>query len=145
MATDQFSRWRWLKEKYVAVKVNASNRQSQKSSARSELDTLRALSETNRRHNGWWCVRHILDSFALKSSSGKDHLSVVLEPLREPLWIYQQRFADGVIPSDILKIMLQMILHGLDYIHSECRIIHTGLPFVSLRFTLVQRLFANRQ
>ncbi|OAX78444.1 CMGC/SRPK protein kinase [Emergomyces africanus] len=118
------NQWRWLKDKYVALKINSSIRQSQKHTARSELDTLRILSETNRHHKGWWFVSHLLDSFTLKSSSGKDHLSIILEPLREPLWIYQQRFG-GVIPSDILKIMLQMILPGLDYIHFECHIIHT--------------------
>lgn len=111
----------------MAVKINASIRQSQKNTARSELETLRILSKTNPHHKGWWFVRHILDSFTLNSSSGKDHLSIVFEPLREPLWIYQQRFAGGVIPSDVLKLMLQMILHGLDYIHSECHIIHIGL------------------
>ena len=123
------SRWRWSSEKYVAVKINASARQ--KNTSESELDTLRLLSETNRHHEGWWFVRHLLDSFMLNSSSGSDHLSLVLEPLREPLWIYQRRFDGGVIPSNILKIMLRMILHGLDYIHSECHIIHAGLPFYS--------------
>ncbi|KAG5296714.1 protein kinase [Histoplasma ohiense] len=116
----------WLKGKYVTVKINANIRQSHKSTTRSELDTLRILSETNRHHQGWPFVGHLLDSFTLKSNSGNDHLSLVLEPLREPLWIYQKRFG-GIIPSDILKLILQMTLHGLDYIHSECRIIHADL------------------
>ncbi|QSS64843.1 hypothetical protein I7I51_01917 [Histoplasma capsulatum] len=80
-------RWRWLKGKYVTVQINANIRQSHKRTARSELDTLRILSETNRHHQGWPFVRHLLDSFTLKPNSGNDHLSLVLEPLREPLWI----------------------------------------------------------
>ncbi|EEH04793.1 protein kinase [Histoplasma capsulatum G186AR] len=120
------NQWRWLKGKYVTVKINANIRQSHKRTARSELDTLRILSKTNRHHQGWQFVRHLLDSFTLKSNSGNDHLSLVLEPLREPLWIYQKRFG-GIIPSDILKLIIQMILHGLDYMHSECRIIHADL------------------
>ena len=121
------SRRCWSKEKYVAVKINASARQND--TAQSEHDTLRILSETNRHHEGWRFVRHFLDSFILMSSSGRDHLSLVFDPLRESLWIYQRLFDEGVIPSSILKIMLQMILHGLDYIHSECHIIHTGPSF----------------
>lgn len=124
-----YPRWRWLKEKYVAVKINASIRPSQRntSTVRSELNILRLLYETNRRHEGWSFVRHLLDSFTLGSSSGEQHLSLIFEPLREPLWIYQQRFDGGVIPSDILKVMLQMTLQGLIYLHSECYVIHTGL------------------
>lgn len=30
------------------------------------------------------------------------------------------------MPPEIFKIILQEILHGLDYLHTECRIIHTG-------------------
>lgn len=68
---------------------------------------------------------------------------MVLEPLREPLWIYQQRFG-GVIPSGLLKIILQMILHGLDYLHSECHIIHTGFSFFSYDSPLC-KYFANQK
>lgn len=32
-----------------------------------------------------------------------------------------------IMPSDILKVLLQMILQGLDYLNSECRVIRTGL------------------
>lgn len=124
------SRWRWLKERYVAIKVNASLRQSRKNTSLSELDALKIISETNCHHKGWRFARGVLDSFTLESSPGKNHLSLVLEPLQEPLWIYQRRFVDGVIPSDIIKLMIQMILHGLDYIHSECHIIHTGLSLI---------------
>ena len=61
----------------------------------------------------------------LYSPYGK-HACLVFEPLREPLWLLNERFEENVIPSNILKIMVQMLLHGLDYLHTECRVIHTG-------------------
>ncbi|KAJ5469927.1 hypothetical protein N7530_007284 [Penicillium desertorum] len=118
--------WRWLKEKYVALKVNSSAHHSRQNAAQAELDILRRISEANPLHKGWGFVRHPLDSFTLQNGLGR-HLSLAFEPLREPLWIYRQRFIGDVIPSDVLKILLQMMLHGLDYLHSECHVIHTDL------------------
>ncbi|PYI03624.1 kinase-like protein [Aspergillus sclerotiicarbonarius CBS 121057] len=118
--------WRWSREKYVALKINASAHHSRENAAQAELDILRHISEVNPRHKGWGFIRRPLDSFTIEHGLSK-HLSLVFEPLREPLWIYRERFIGDVIPSDVLKILLQMILHGLDYLHSECQVIHTDL------------------
>src|SRR5882762_10306785 len=45
---------------------------------------------------------------------------------REPLWL--------VIPSEILNVIVQMLLYGLDYLHNECHVIHTGNNFTALIF-----------
>ena len=120
-------RWRWLDEKYIALKINTSNPQKSAAS-KTELDIFRHINEANPRHQGWSFIRHLLDSFIIEHDSPeKRHLGLVFEPLREPLWIYKKRFRDDVIPSALLKVLLRMILKGLDYLHSECRIIHTGL------------------
>lgn len=124
-------RWRWSKERYVAIKISTSHRAARNSAAENELDILQHISRANPHHKGWHFVRRLLDSFAIDGVSGT-HLCLVLEPLREPLWLYCKRFVDGVIPSDLLKIIVRMILHGLDYLHSECRVIHTGI--ISLYF-----------
>lgn len=121
-----FCSWRWFNERYVAIKINTSNHHTHQGAAENELAILQHISRTNRSHEGWNFVRRLLDSFTLVGASGK-HLCLVLEPLREPLWLYRRRFVGGVIPSDILKITVQMILHGLDYLHSDCQIIHTGI------------------
>lgn len=38
-----------------------------------------------------------------------------------------QLIKGGAIPSIFLKITLHMILHALDYLHSECHLVHTGM------------------
>lgn len=126
---DSCSRWRWLREKYVAIKINSSARRSRENAAQGELDILRHVSKANPQHEGWGFIRHPLDSFTLEHGSAR-HLCLVFEALREPLWIYRHRFIGDVIPSDVLKILLQMILHGLDYLHSECHVVHTGLSLI---------------
>ncbi|KAF2456385.1 protein kinase [Lineolata rhizophorae] len=118
--------WRWSRERYVAIKINTSNHHTHNDAAENELAILQHISRMNRSHEGWNFVRRLLDSFTIEGVSGQ-HLCLVLEPLREPLWLYRRRFIGGVVPSDVLKITVQMILHGLDYLHSDCQIIHTDL------------------
>ncbi|GES61291.1 kinase-like protein [Aspergillus terreus] len=118
--------WRWLRERYVAVKINASIRHSRTNASQAELDILKHISEANPHHKGRGFVRCPLDSFTVQHGSAR-HLSLVFEPLREPLWLYCERFTNDVIPADIFKILLQMILQELDYLHSECHVIHTDL------------------
>lgn len=125
-------RWRWSDETYVAVKINVSNYHTRKNATESELNILRHISECSHRHKGWHFIRKLLDSFTLETVSGR-HVCLVFEPLRESLLLYRERFIGNVIPSDILKIMLQMILHGLNYLHSECHVIHTGMNSSSYR------------
>ncbi|RKL46446.1 hypothetical protein BFJ70_g2935 [Fusarium oxysporum] len=124
------NRWRWLPEKYVAIKVNAIKQPSPRAPLENELDIMTHISQVNPQDKGWHFIRKLFKSFTLEGISGI-HNCLVLEALREPLWLYRRRYIGRVIPPDILKILVQMILHALDYLHSECCVIHTG------RFTVV--------
>lgn len=46
--------------------------------------------------------------------------------MREPISFWQSRFPDGKVPAPLLKVYVRFILHGLDYLHSECEVVHTG-------------------
>ena len=116
--------WLWLSDKYVAVKVNANVHLTNLNAARAELSILDHISTTNPRHQGWQFIRHPLDSFTLENGS-ETHLCLVSMPLRKPLWLYQDRFHHDALPSNILKVVIQMVIQGLNYPHSECRVIHT--------------------
>ncbi|RSL67614.1 hypothetical protein CEP53_002903 [Fusarium sp. AF-6] len=120
------NRWRWSEEKYVAVKVNASGHLSRRASPENEVEIMEHISRVNPQHKRWHFVRTLSDSFAVSGASGS-HVCLVLEALREPLWLYRRRYTGNFIPPEILKILVQMILHGLDYLHTECQIIHTDL------------------
>lgn len=87
--------WRWLKEKYVTLKINSSAHHSRENAAQAELEILRHISQVNFLHKGWGFVRRPLDSFNLEHNLAR-HLSLVFEPLREPLWIYCKRVIGDV-------------------------------------------------
>ena len=46
--------------------------------------------------------------------------------MRESLRLFRRHFADSKLPLPLLKGYLQMLLMALDYLHSECQVIHTG-------------------
>ncbi len=91
---------------------------------RHDLNISRCLS-TNPSHPGFPFVRSIRDNFEVTGPDGT-HLCLVYEPMRESLWVFQKRFRDGKLPPAVLKIYVKVLLLGLNYLHSECHIIHTG-------------------
>lgn len=70
-------------------------------------------------------LRTRLDDFEVAGPAGK-HMCLVYEPMREPLWILQRRFVDRQLPLPIAKAYIYFLLVGLDYLHTECRVVHTG-------------------
>ena len=108
----------------MAIKINALDRKM-RDVAESELRNMQVIKNSNPQHEGWNFVRTLLDSFTLAGLHG-NHVCLIFEPLREPLWLLSQRFEGETIPSNLLKIMVQMLLQGLDYLHTECHIVHTG-------------------
>jgi hypothetical protein len=108
----------------VALKIAVSG-YTDEDVAKHERDISRSL-ETNPSHNGFPFVRIMLDNFEATGPDGNKHICLVYEPMREPLWLLQQRMPNGKIPAPLLKVYLGIFLQALDYLHSECHIIHTG-------------------
>lgn len=108
------------------MKIAASGPTVRNDGASDELAILERISDTNAQNPGSAFVRKLLDSFTVRGPNA-EHQCTVFEALREPLWLYRRRFVGNVIPPNVLKILLQMILEGLDYLHSECHVIHTGI------------------
>ncbi|KAH6719717.1 kinase domain-containing protein [Leptodontidium sp. MPI-SDFR-AT-0119] len=77
-------------------------------------------------HNGFPLVRTIIDSFEVIGPDGT-HICLVYESRRESLRLFRRHFTDSRLPLPLLKGYLQMPLMGLDYLHSECQIIHIDL------------------
>ncbi len=61
-------------------------------------------------------MRHLQYHFAIEERS-KNDVFLVLESLCESLWLYCT-FAGCVTHAPILKILIQVILQALDYLHS---------------------------
>ncbi|KAM5429530.1 hypothetical protein McanMca71_003141 [Microsporum canis] len=114
-------RFKWQPERYVALKINnCSSRQ-----ANHERDIEDHIFKTNPSHRGHVIIRTCLESFEVAGPEGW-HLCLAYEPMREPLWLYQGRFPDQKLPIAIAKAYISMLLTGLDYLHSDCKVAHTG-------------------
>lgn len=79
----------------------------------------------NPQHEGHRWVRTLAEHFEEKGPHGT-HLCLGYEPMREPLWLFQTRCRNRRFPLGLLKGYIKLLLKGLDYLHSECNIIHTG-------------------
>ncbi|KAM3418249.1 hypothetical protein BST61_g4250 [Cercospora zeina] len=112
------------RNRHVSVKFN--NCDADRESIQQELKLLQRLSEADSTHRGFHIIRKTVDSFELNSGSGT-HLCLVYEPLRETLEIYRRRFPNAQLPVPLLKVYAQVLLVGLDFLHTQCGIIHTDL------------------
>ncbi|KAK0111542.1 hypothetical protein ONS95_001895 [Cadophora gregata] len=117
-------RWWWNHNRYVTVKVTASDCIDNEAAKHERIIT-RHLNK-NPSHSGFSFVRTMLDSFKVLGQEGP-HLCLVYEPMREPLWLFQRRWENGKLPPALVKVYTRFLLQGLDYLHSECHIIHTDL------------------
>ncbi|KAI9857138.1 MAG: hypothetical protein M1813_008629 [Trichoglossum hirsutum] len=117
-------RWWWNSNRYVAVKITASDC-ADGDAAKHERIITRHL-KRNPSHEGFPFVGTMLDNFEAPGPDGP-HLCLVYEPMREPLWLFQRRWENGKLPPALLKVYLRFLLRGLDYLRSECHIIHTDL------------------
>ncbi|KDQ16239.1 hypothetical protein BOTBODRAFT_107233 [Botryobasidium botryosum FD-172 SS1] len=119
------NRWNWQKDRYAALKI-CNNDYADKASAEHELNISRHIATANPSHPGFKYVRTVRDAFSVQGPHGT-HMCLVYEPMREPIWLLQRRFANGRFSTDMLKATLECVLLGLDYLHTECHVVHTDL------------------
>lgn len=108
-------------ERVVALKIANNN----VTSVLHEREVEEQISRTDQSHRGRSLIRTFLDSFEVKGPEGC-HLCLVYLPMREPLSMYQRRFNYRKMPLPLVKTYIRTLLTGLDYLHKECRIVHTG-------------------
>ncbi|OJJ52302.1 hypothetical protein ASPSYDRAFT_164905 [Aspergillus sydowii CBS 593.65] len=117
------SRLKWQSEETVALKIINSNNTDD---ARHEKEIESHITQQKPEHRGRVILRTCLNDFEVIGPKGR-HVCLVYEPMREPLWIFQRRFVDRMLPLPIAKAYIYFLLVGLDYLHSECRVVHTDL------------------
>lgn len=117
----------------MTLKITNSGAEETKA-AKDELEMSQFISQSQSKHEGRLYIRLAKESSQVRGVLG-DHLCLVFEPLREPLWLLGKHLGSTGVPPTVLKAFLKIILQALDFLHSECHIIHTGNVYSSLRLT----------
>lgn len=135
-------------KKYVAIKINANNYEGD--DAWHELGichhiaTAKTFNPYQKAHPA---LLTAIDHFIIPTRRGS-HLCMVFDPMREPLWMFKRRLSDsGKVTRTCLPILkrhLRTILAGLEYLHSECKIIHTDLKADNILMTFEDHAVLER-
>lgn len=130
---------------HVAMKVYESD----STQGRRELEVYRHLNSMTTAHVGCTLVRTALDNFDISTPKG-NHLCLIHKPLGMSLAGLKGRAPGKRIPEELLKLTLIHIFHALDFLHTEARVIHTGI-YIPLLFSrplfhiLIRRLRSPRE
>lgn len=90
-----------------------------------ELNIYKRLNLGSKSHPGRGAVRALLDSFTVSGPHGEHHF-LVHPPLSESIKTFLRRNPIHRLPTVVLAVVLRQVFLALDYIHTECQIIHTG-------------------
>jgi hypothetical protein len=91
-----------------------------------ELDIYKRIGEASWRHAGRKYVRSLLDSFDVVGPED-NHRCLVHRPLWESVLAFLYRNPLRRLPTPVLAVVLHRLFLALDYLHTECKIIHTGM------------------
>jgi hypothetical protein len=91
-----------------------------------EVNMYRRIEAGSKHHVGRSAVRTLVDSFDVDGPDGQ-YQCLVHAPLFESIWDFPHRNPVRRLPAPVLAFILQRTFHALDYIRTECRIIHTGM------------------
>lgn len=90
-----------------------------------EVNMYKRIEAGPKHHVGRSAVRSLLDTFEIDGPDGQ-HRCLVHPPLWESVLHFLHRNPVRRLPAPVLAFILQRTFHALDYLHTECQIIHTG-------------------
>lgn len=95
-----------------------------------ELQMYRRVESGSEHHPGRAAARPLLDSFDIDGPEDK-HRCLIHPALGEGIVPVLDRCPNQRLPSPVLAFVLVRLFLALDYLHSECQIIHTGRDTLS--------------
>ncbi|KAH6614661.1 kinase-like domain-containing protein [Chaetomium sp. MPI-SDFR-AT-0129] len=120
------------KHNHVAIKVSIRSA-ALGNLVHHERNVYQRIETGPKRHPGRAAIRSLLDVFQLDGPDGQ-HECLVHPPLWESVRTFLTRNPIGRLPSPVLAIVLLRVFHALDYLHNECKIIHTDIKPDNIMF-----------
>ncbi|KAJ5239206.1 kinase-like domain-containing protein [Penicillium chermesinum] len=113
---------------YVVLKVYVTG---ESGDLERELRIYKHMNMVETRHPGRNFIRKLLDHFYIQGPHGR-HICLVHEPLGTTTDVLLKMFPGHVMTLDDMKPGIRQLLVALDFLHSECNIIHTDLQLKNL-------------
>lgn len=98
---------------------------TQDETGQGEFQIYKNLSQGNPSHPGYAHVRTALDAFTIPRL-GSLHHCLVQKPMWESFRDLLYRNPEHRFTEDLLKAGLVQVFLALDYLHTECKLVHTG-------------------
>lgn len=111
--------------RHVALKLFV-NSASMGSQLDDELNMYKRMERGSKNHPGSGAVRALLDCFDLDGPGGQ-HRCLVHPPLWESVLTFLHRNPVRRLPLPVLAFVLYRLFLALDFLHTECRIIHADI------------------
>eukprot|EP00484_Ammonia_sp_Unknown_P019324 CAMPEP_0197038032 /NCGR_PEP_ID=MMETSP1384-20130603/15083_1 /TAXON_ID=29189 /ORGANISM="Ammonia sp." /LENGTH=1212 /DNA_ID=CAMNT_0042468423 /DNA_START=30 /DNA_END=3668 /DNA_ORIENTATION=- len=112
--------------RFVALKIQKSA-PHYLDAAKDEVQLLNAAKQSNSKQDAYEnYIVQMLDSFIVSANNGK-HVVFVFEVLGENLLDLIKSYNYRGLPMAVVKKIAREVLLGLDYLHTQCDIIHTDL------------------
>lgn len=93
-----------------------------------ERDLLRKVSNASPLHHGFNHVVHLSHEFTFESFAGQ-HVCFVTDVLSYSIPSVQSQLADPRLPLKFILRLTRDVLKGLEYLHNECKVIHSGTSY----------------
>jgi hypothetical protein len=91
-----------------------------------EVSIYRRINDSTATHPGRGAARNLLDSFDVSDPDGT-HRCLVHPPLGESIMTFLHRNPEARLPAPVMAFVLRRLFQALDFLHTECRVIHTGM------------------
>ncbi|OJJ68258.1 hypothetical protein ASPBRDRAFT_77961 [Aspergillus brasiliensis CBS 101740] len=91
-----------------------------------EFNIYQHISQGNPSHTGYSYVRAALDTFIIPHPGG-DHPCLVQQPMWDSFHDLLFRNPRRRFTEDLLRYGLMQVFLALDYLHSECKVVHTDI------------------
>ncbi|KAI5193501.1 hypothetical protein E4T38_09947 [Aureobasidium subglaciale] len=91
-----------------------------------ELEIYQHIQALSSKHDGRHHIRRLLDSFEVEGPHGR-HICLIHEPLGISLAERRDLTSGRVFDEDLIRQIFRPILEGLDFLHREAKVIHTGI------------------